>query len=195
MINRPTLNERPPPLEKRVTVALADSDAHSTELFALIAETMTAIDTAEATASEERARAFVDGSGNPLDLTAGNRPRYRIPTADSYNFSRQLIADSRECADRATPNAWRLHDGEIACADSDGPGRDEDGTTCDTCGGYGIVSNHCETVEQASANTSPHHEGKSCRRDDARTFQKTHDHREAMYRQYDAWLEQQWRMK
>jgi hypothetical protein len=126
-----------------------------------------------------RGARFVDGSGKPLDLTAGNRPGYRISTDDA---GRRHIEESRFRADRAACNQWRCGDGQRVCPDCDGDGEDDDGV-CETCGGDGVV----ESTRKRSTGKGFGSGNEGHRSEDIRSVT-----RGQAYRDYDQALSSAW---
>lgn len=63
--------------------------------------------------STARRAYFVDGGGNPLDLTAGNKPGFRIRPNDAR---RKLVEDSYQAYEQTLTTAWRgTCDDEAEC--------------------------------------------------------------------------------
>jgi hypothetical protein len=137
--------------------------------------------------------AFVDGNGNPLDLTAGNRPGYRISTSDA----RQKVMDAYAKADRRASNTWKVRDGQSLCEDCDGEGYDEDGNVCETCNGDGVMPEVADEREEGkSLFGSGNGTGRSDDPDpasDSRTRDQHRKNLDRLYRERDAELSQMWR--
>jgi len=84
---------------------------------------------------------FSDGS-RMLDLSAGNRPGFRIPTVNDrrpMDDRRAVVRDAYAKADKQASHQWKCHDNEAVCDDCDGDGYDENGVKCLTCNGEGVI--------------------------------------------------------
>ncbi len=142
-----------------------------------------------------RRASFVDGSGNPLDLGAGNKPGFRVPVNDKVmNDRRAVVRDSYFRAGMLARNRWKVGDLQQAqCTACFGEGVDEDGEECPMCNGSGVLPDERERPSKGkgggygSGNEGGYKGGSS----DSRSFdQMMRDHAQNMTKIYDAYSQE-----